>query len=287
MVPAMRDPILIPDEPPAELRYRRRVGLFASLSALWRSRDLVRTLAERDIRARYKQAVLGFAWALVNPLVLVVAFSILFDRVTKLGTGGIPYPVFAYVGLLSWNFFQSAMSTSTNSLIANLSLLNKMPCPREVFPLAALVGSAVDALIAVLILPLMLVAYGYGPKYTAPLALLALPALLLFTTGVAFFVSSVVVYLRDLRYGVPILLQLGLFATPIAYSVRNLPLAWRPVMLLGNPLATVIESFRDAILIGRAPSWGYLSGSTAVALGVFFGAYWLFKRLETGIADVG
>jgi len=287
MVTAMRDPTLIPDEPPAELRYRRRVGLFTSLAALWRSRDLVRTLAERDIRARYKQAVLGFAWALVNPLVLVFAFSILFDRVTKLATGHIPYPVFAYVGLLAWNFFQSAMSTSTNSLITNLSLLNKMQCPREVFPLAALVGSLIDALIAVLILPLMLLAFGYAPKSTSPLALLALPALLLFTTGAGLFVSSVVVYLRDLRYGVPILLQLGLFATPIAYGVRNLPLAWRPVMLLGNPLATVIETFRDTILVGRAPSWGYLAGATLVSAAVFAVAYLLFKRLETGIADVG
>src|SRR5206468_1932095 len=142
-------------------------------------------------------------------------------------------------------------------------------------------------LIAVLILPLMLLAYGYGPKSTAPLALLALPALLLFTTGAGLFASSVVVYLRDLRYGVPILLQLGLFATPIAYGVRNLPLAWRPVMLLGNPLATVIESFRDTILVGRAPSWGYLSAATLVSAAVFAAAYWLFKRLETGIADVG
>jgi len=287
MVADMRDPETIPEEPPAELRYRRNLGLGTAFAVLWHTRDLIRTLAERDIRARYKQAVLGFAWAIVNPLVLVIAFSILFNRVTKLATGGIPYALFSYVGLLAWNFFQSATTSSTNSLISNLSLLNKMQCPRETFPLAAIAGSMLDGIIAVAILPILLAIYGYAPKSTTPLSLLALPALLLFTTGVGLAVSCVVVYLRDLRHGVPILLQLGLFATPIAYGVRNLPLEWRPVMLLGNPLATVIETFRDTILIGRAPSWGYLAGATAVAAAVFLGAFWLFKRLETGIADVG
>lgn len=282
----MRDPDLILDEPPAELRFRRRVPLRRALRDMYRSRSLIRTLAERDLRARYKQAMLGFVWALLNPLVLVVAFTILFDRVTKLNTGGIPYPLFSYVALIPWNFFQSGSTSGMGSLLNNLSLLNKMPCPREVFTLSAVAGSLVDSLIAVLVLPILLSIYAFGPKATSPLVVLAFPALVLFTVGVALFSSAVVVYLRDLRHGYPILMQLALFATPVAYGVDNLPRVWRPVVLIGNPAATVIDTFRRTLLIGRAPQWGYLGAATAVALVVFLVAYWMFKRLETGIADV-
>jgi ABC-2 type transport system permease protein/lipopolysaccharide transport system permease protein len=276
----------IPDEPPPELRYRRRVRLGAALRDLWRSRDLVRTLAERDIRARYKQAVLGFAWAILNPLILVVAFTILFDRVTDLDTGGLPYPVFSYVALLGWNFFQTGATMGMTSLINNLSLLNKMPCPREVFPSAALVGSALDGIVAVLLLPLLLLVYRTAPQATSPLALLALPALVLTTAAVAYISAAIVVYLRDLRHGFAMLMQLLLFATPVAYGIRNLPRVWRPVVQIGNPIATVIETSRRTILLGQAPAWGYLGGATLVACVLFLLSYWAFKRLETGIADV-
>lgn len=238
----MRAPELIPAEPPPDIRFRRRVRLFSSMRQLHRSSDLVRTLAERDIRARYKQASLGFLWALLNPIVLVIAFSILFDRVTTLNTGGVPYPLFSYVALIAWNFFQTGATNGMSSLLGNLSLLNKMPCPREVFTLSAVAGSAVDGAIAVVVLPALFLVYGFHPYATTVLAPLALPALALFTVAVALAVASIVVYLRDLRHGFPILMQLALFATPVAYGINNLPPEWRPVMLLCNPIAEVIDT---------------------------------------------
>ena len=132
--------------PPAELRFRRHFNLVASMRELWHARDLIRSLAERDLRARYKQAILGIAWAVITPIALMVVFTVIFHRVAKVDTNGVPYPLFSYLGLLPWGFFSSSVQQGGLSLLTNNSLLNKVLCPREVFPLSQVVEAGVDML---------------------------------------------------------------------------------------------------------------------------------------------
>ena len=139
---------MVPEAPPAELRFRRRIRVGASLRELWLSRELIRSLAERDLRARYNQAFLGFAWAILTPVALMVVFTVFFQGVAKIDTGGVPYALFAYVGLVPWTFFSTSVSQGGQSLLTNTNVLTKVYCPREVFPLASVVVAAVDAVIA-------------------------------------------------------------------------------------------------------------------------------------------
>jgi len=276
----------VPDEPPAELRFRNHLHPVASMAELWRRRELVRTLAERDLRARYKQALLSFAWAIVNPLVLMIVFTVFFRRVARVDTGDIPYPVFSYLGLLPWTFFSTSLSIGGMSLINNTSLLNKVYCPREVFPLAAIVVAAVDMVVATGVLVVLFVITGYaprGPMYWVPLLLLLQ---FMWTSGVVLIFSSLVVYLRDLRHALAIILQLGLFATPIAYDMSAIPSNLRPIYSFVNPLAPIIDAYRRTVLRGLPPEWGLLGLGALSSVLLLFGGFVVFKKLETGIADV-
>ena len=196
-----------PSGPPAELRFRPQLRLVASLRGLWRSRELVRSLAEREIRARYKQAVLGFAWALITPLALMLVFTAFFQRVAKVQTSGAPYALFAYLGLLPWTFFSTSMSQGGQSLILNTSLLNKVYCPREVFPLASVVVAGTDMAVATVALVVLFPIMGYVPRATSAWVPVLLLIQVAFTAGVTLAMSAVIVYLRDLRHALPILLQ--------------------------------------------------------------------------------
>ena len=275
-----------PDAPPPELLFRRRIRLRRSLAEMWGSRELVRTLAEREIRARYKQAFLGASWAVITPIVLMVVFTVFLKRVARIDTHGIPYPLFSYVGLVPWSFFSTSVSTGGQSLVSNSSLLNKVYCPREVFPISSVFVAGFDALISVGVLGVLFVVYTTAPRLTS---LWVLPLLLLqlaFTTGVTLAISGVLVYLRDLRQALPILLQLGLFATPVAYGMDDIiPRAWRPFYCAFNPLAAVIDGYRRAVLLGLPPRWGLVLPATITTTALLIGGYLLFKRLETGFAD--
>src|SRR5437763_13398207 len=204
-----------PREPRREIWFRRRTNVFTALRELWGFRELTVTLAERDLRVRYKQAVLGVAWAVIAPVVMMVAFTVIFNRFAKVDTGGVPYALFSYLGLLPWTFFATSVSNGGLSLVSNNELLNKLYCPREVFPIAAILDAAVDALIATCVLALLFPITGFAPKaevYYLPLLLLVLT---MFTLGVTLAVSAIVVYARDLRLALPLALQVGLFVTPV------------------------------------------------------------------------
>lgn len=277
----------IPAEPPADLRFRRKVRLDASLREIWRSRELIRTLAERDLRARYKQAVLGFAWAIIPPLGLLLVFSVFVRRVGDVHSDGVPYELLAFVGLMAWNFFSAAVSGGSGSLLGNLSLLNKIYCPREVFPLAQLTVATVDAAVSLIVFGALLAIHRSAPFLTWLWSPVLLAMLLAFTTGVVLFISSGVVYLRDLRHGLPIVLQLGLFATPVAYSMSAIPEQWRLLFGLANPLGPIIDGFRRVLLLGQPPVWTELGAAAITTVILLTGGYWTFKRLEVGVADVG
>lgn len=276
----------VPESPPAHLRFRRRINPLHSVQEVWRARELVRSLTERELRARYKQAVLGFAWALVTPLALMVVFALFFKRVARIDTGGAPYALYAYLGLLPWTFFSSSVSLGGQSLVQNASLLNKIYCPREVFPLASVGVAAIDMVVSALALVVLFAVTGYAPRAAAVWVPVLLVVQLAFSLGTALVMSAVLVYFRDLRHALPIVLQLGLFATPVAYGIEVVPDSWQEAYALLNPLAPVIDGYRRTVLLGEPPRLDLLGLSTLTALVVLVGGYVLFKRLETGIADV-
>lgn len=272
--------------PPPELRFRRRVALRSALSDLWRARELVRSLTERQLRARYKQASLGVAWAVITPLVYMIVFTLFFNRVAEVDTGGAPYALFSYIGLLPWTFFSTSVSQAALSLVTNMSLLNKVSCPREVFPLSSVASAGVDTAIAALVLGLLFVVTGYAPRATSVwIPVLALIGLA-FTTAVSLVLGVLTVYLRDLRHVLPIFLQVGLFATPVAYGIEVVPANLRGVYSALNPIAPVIDGLRRAVLEGHAPRTGLVVIAALSSAVQLFVGYRVFKRLETGVADV-
>jgi ABC-type polysaccharide/polyol phosphate export permease len=272
--------------PPSEIRFRRRVRLLAAIHDVWRARELVRTLAERELRARYKQAILGLAWALITPLALMLVFTLFFNRVARVETGGVPYPLFSYLGLLPWTFFSTSVSQGGQSLIQNIPLLNKVSFPREVFPMASVTVAGLDSAVALVPLAGLFAFFQFAPRLAGAWVPLLLVVQVAFTLGVTLVVSAVVVYLRDLRHALPVLLQIGLFATPVAYGLDFIPGPVRGVYVALNPLAAVIDGYRRTVLLGLGPDWSLLLPAAVSAFTVLVLGYLLFKRMEAGFADV-
>lgn len=279
-------PDAIPLEPPEELRFRRKLHPVEAMRELWRARELLGTLAERDLRVRYKQAYLGAAWALITPVTLMVVFTVVFQRVAKIDTQGVPYPLFSYLGLLPWGFFSSSLSSGSSSLVSNNSLLNKVYCPREVFPLYNIVVAGVDTAVASLVLLLLFPIFGFAPKLTSFWVPLLFMVQLAFTIGVTLTFSALLVYLRDLRQVIPFFLQLGLFASPIAYGMNFIPSKYRLLYAFLDPLGPVIDGYRRAVLYGQSPNWRLLIPAACSAAAILAAGYAVFKRLETHFADV-
>lgn len=277
-----------PENPPRETMFRRRLSTRAALAEIWRYREIVVTLAERDLRARYKQAVLGFAWALVVPVTLMLVFTFFFTRFAHIDSHGAPYALYSYLGLIPWTFFYGCVNNGGMSIVTNLPLVNKVYCPREIFSLAAMVVAAVDTAASVLVLVVLFPVTGYAPHIQLFYTPILLLVELVFTVAVTLFVSIMLVYLRDLRHALPLMLQLGLFATPVAYGLDAIAKS-KPFLLTYaalNPLAPVIEGFRRTILFGEAPDWLPLAVGAGTSVVYLVLAYRLFKRLETGVADI-
>lgn len=275
-----------PLAPPPELRFRREIRLGAAVRDLWQARELIRTLVERDFRAHYKQTVLGFVWAIIPPVTFMIVFSLFFRRVANVNTEGVPYSLFTYVGLLPWTFFSGSVSRGGLSLLANSALLNKVYFPREIFPIAGMISAGIDTLIALPVLGILFLLTGFAPKPTVVFIPLLLLIQVLFTLGVTLAASAVVVYFRDLRHALPLILQFGIFATPVAYSLGAIPTSLRTLYGALNPLAPVIDGYRQVVLLGRVPAWDTLIPGALASCGVMLAAYVLFKHLETGFADV-
>lgn len=272
--------------PPRELRFKRRIRLGASVLELWRARELIRALAERQLRARYKQALLGVAWAVIPPVLLMVVMSLFVQRVADVQTDGIPYPLFSYVALIPWSFFSSSISQATGSLAGNTDLLNKVHFPREVFPVAGTATAGVDMVVALIPLGILFVAYSFLPKLTTVWVPLLLAVQVAFTLGVGLLMSALTVYVRDVRHALPLVIQFGLFATPIAYGMEQIPPSLRLPYSFLNPLAPVIDGYRRTVLLGEPPAWNLLLAGAITAFLLLAVAFFLFKRLEAGFADV-
>lgn len=255
------------------------------LADLWEFRELLYFLVWRDIKVRYKQTVLGAAWAIIQPFFTMVVFSVFFGRLAKMPSDGIPYPIFTYCALLPWQLFAHALGESGNSLVANERLITKVYFPRLVIPLSAVLAGLVDFAIAFGVLLAMMVYYGIFP--TAAVAALPFLLLLLLGTalGVGLWLSALNVQYRDVRYTIPFLTHFWLFATPVAYPASLVPESWRPLVGL-NPVAGVVEGFRWALLGTANPPGSMLLVSSAMVIGLLLGGLYYFRRMERIFADL-
>jgi lipopolysaccharide transport system permease protein len=254
------------------------------LRELWAYRELLWVLTERDIKVRYKQTVLGAAWAVIQPVMLMVVFSIFFGRLAGVPSDGFPYPVFAYCALLPWTFFSNALSSSANSVLGSGNLISKVYFPRLIVPLASIGSWLIDFMIAALIL-LGLMAY-YDVGWT--LNLLAVPPLVfgvvIAALGAGTLLSALTVAYRDFRYVIPFLLQFWMFATPVVYPASIVPPRWQWVLEL-NPMTGLIEGFRSAFL-GRPFDTVAIAISIGVSLAMLLVAVAYFERVERRFADI-
>jgi lipopolysaccharide transport system permease protein len=254
------------------------------LRELWAHRDLFYFLAWRDVKVRYQQTVLGAAWAILQPLISMVVFTIIFGRLARVPSEGGPYAIFSYAGLLAWNFFSTAVTNGSNSLIGSSNIITKVYFPRVIVPAAAVSASLVDIAIASLILFALMPFYGIG-FHANLIMLIPLIALTALAAGAfAIWTSALNVKYRDIRYALPFAIQIMMFLTPVIYPVNLLPERWRWVLRL-NPLSGIIEGFRDAIF-GRAFNWSGLGASAAVTLMLLVASIWIFRRMEQEFADV-
>jgi lipopolysaccharide transport system permease protein len=251
---------------------------------LWAYRELLYFLTLRDVKVRYKQTALGAAWAVIQPLFMMLVFSLFFGRLAKLPSDGIPYPVFTFCALLPWQLFAHALTESSNSLVANERLITKVYFPRLVVPLSAVLGGLVDFAVAFVILLVMMFYYGIVPTW----AILTLPAFILLAImtalGVGLWLSALNVKYRDVRYTINFLIQFWLFATPVAYSSSIVPERWRALYGL-NPMAGVVDGFRWALL-GKQPPGAMLAVSFGVVVAILIGGLYYFRRMEQEFADV-
>ncbi|MFL6466526.1 MAG: ABC transporter permease [Pyrinomonadaceae bacterium] len=251
---------------------------------LWQYRDLFYILTLRDIKIRYKQTILGAAWAIIQPLFTMIIFSLFFGRLAGIQSEGIPYPLFAFAGLLPWTFFSNAVTNSGNSLVGSANLITKVYFPRMIIPMAAVASGLLDFAIAFLLLVVLMVWYGAMPGA----GILMLPVLVLLTSlfaaGAGMWMSALNVKYRDIRYALPFLIQLGLFVTPIIYPTSLVPEKWRWLLYL-NPLTGQIEGYRSAFF-GRPFDWAALGVSAALTVAILLFAAYNFKKMERSFADV-
>jgi lipopolysaccharide transport system permease protein len=251
---------------------------------LWRYRDLAGQIALRDITIRYRQTALGGAWAVLQPIGFMVVFSLIFGNVAGISSNGLPYPLFSLSALVPWIFFANALLLGSDSLVSNSALVSKIYFPRIFMPAGVIVAGLVDLAISIVILLIIVLAWGYAPS----LAILTLPLLIAMAgataLGVSAALSAINVRYRDVRYVVPFAIQLWLFVTPIVYASSSIDEPWRTISAV-NPMVGVVEGFRWATLgTGNAP-WELIGISLLSAIVLFFAGLAYFDRVERAFAD--
>jgi lipopolysaccharide transport system permease protein len=254
-----------------------------NLRDLWAYRELLYFLIWRDIKVRYKQTLLGAAWAVIQPLVTMLIFTYFFGKLARVPTDGAPYPIFFYTGLLLWTFFSNGVTGGANSLIGNSNLITKVYFPRLIIPSAAVGAGLLDFAIAAVLLIGMLVYYGFSVTWAYLMILPLIVLTTLFALGVGIWLSALNVRYRDVRYALPFLIQVWFFLTPIIYPSSLVPEQWRWLLAL-NPLAGIVESFRAA-LFGRQLSWLALAYSGAGAVIMLVYSSYIFRRMERSFAE--
>ena len=253
---------------------------------IWAYRGLLFFLVWRDLKVRYAQTVMGAAWAIIQPLLTMAVFTVIFGNFAKVPSDGVPYPVFSLAALVPWTYFSVAFSTSSASLVANTNLITKIYFPRLVIPLSPVAGGLVDFAIAFVILAGAMVLYGIAPS---PLALVVVPLLVAImavaAAGVGCLLAALNIQYRDVKYITPFLIQIWMYASPIVYPMSLVPDRVRPFYML-NPMAGVIEGFRAVLLRTGPVPWTAIAIAAAVSAAVFLAGVYYFRRTERLFADV-
>jgi len=254
------------------------------LRQLWDYRELLYFLIWRDIKIRYKQTLLGAGWAIIQPLFAMLLFTLFFGKLARIPSDGVPYPLFAYAGLLPWTFFANALTNSGNSLVGSSSLITKVYFPRVIIPAAAVLAGLLDFVIAFLLLIPMLMYYRIAVTWNLLLVPVFVCLAMFLALGVGMWLSALNVKYRDIRYALPFLIQLWLFASPVIYPVSIMPERWRWVLAL-NPMTGIIEGFRASLFGGKLDALTTLI-SAAMTIVILIISFFAFQRVEDSFADV-
>jgi lipopolysaccharide transport system permease protein len=259
--------------------------MLESLNRALKYRGLLYALTLRELQVRYKQSVLGIAWAILQPLALMLMFTLIFSTLLKVPSDGIPYPVFVYSALLPWTFFSGALSRAIPSLEENAALIRKIYFPRELFPISSVLAALVDFLIAAVFFLAMMfyfhIPFTLNMFFVIPILLIQI----VFTLAIAFFASALNTYYRDVKHALPLLIMLWMYASPIIYSLSQVPERFQTYYLL-NPMAGIMDSYRTVLVKELPPSPHYLGIAAGGSILLFILSYLYFKRIEMTFADV-
>lgn len=278
--------LVVSDVPPPELRFRRRLGFDASLARLIDSLGVIESLTQRTLRSRYKRNFLGPLWVLISPLTYLLIFTTFYRQGSRTAPAGVPYGLFVYTAMVPWQYFASSLNAGATSIQTNISLLKRLRAPAEVYPISAMAVAGVDTFVVAAILPVFFVLNGRIPSITVFWLPLIMVGLLIVTAAPVLLLSALVPYVRDLRQVIPVIVQLGIFATPIAYELDSVGARWRPLLCIIDPVAPVIDAFRRCLLTDQAPQWGLFSIGVGTGMILLVVALKVFRRLELGFADV-
>lgn len=260
-------------------------GFSLDLEELWNFRDLLIFLAWRDITVRYKQTLLGAAWAVLQPVMTMIVFSIIFGQLASIPSDGIPYPIFSFSALLPWQLFANGLNQSSNSLVGNANLLSKVYFPRIIIPLASLLPPVVDFLLAAIVLILMMIYFSIGLSIKILLLPVTILIVMFFAMGLGLWLSALNVQYRDIRFIVPFLSQFLMYLSPVVYPASLVPESWRVFYAL-NPMAGAIEGFRWALLGTEVDILPLILTSCVVTFVVLMSGIYYFRRIEKVFADV-
>jgi lipopolysaccharide transport system permease protein len=302
------DVATIPDEPPPESFYTHKVQLRRAAKDLWAHREIMYTLAERDFKAQYKQAILGMLWALLAPVATLITLIIVFSHVHLFqGLPGVPYGLYVYTGVLCWSYFSSALGSGAGALLGNKLLMAKTQFPRECFPLETSGVTALNTVLSWIPLVLLFVIYGFAPKLAVVWTPLLMVIEVVFAAGVTLGCSALIIQMRDLAQVLPIVLSLGIFATPVIWPFNKIPAHYhlfggtylghghwaggfwvnlQIVYGLFNPLGPIINNVRVTMLLGRWPTPGPIAAAVVGSLIYLVVGYRIFKRFEVNFADI-
>ncbi len=254
------------------------------LKDFWAYRELLYFLTWRDVKVRYKQTLLGAAWAILQPLLTMLIFTLLFGRLAGIKTDG-PYPIFAYGGLLIWTFFANAVTNSGNSLVGSSSLITKIYFPRMIIPAAAVAASVVDLVLAFLVQIVLMAYYRVHLSWAITMVPVLVALSTLLALGVGMWLSALNVKYRDIRYAIPFLIQLWMFASAVIYPLNMLPPKWQTILMF-NPVTGIVENFRVALLSQQAFEWKILGISVVETLVILIYSAFSFRRMEKQFADI-
>ena len=275
--------VSLPEKPLVTIRPRQS-WVALDLRGFWAYHELLYFLIWRDVKVRYKQTVLGVAWAILQPVIMIVIFSVIFGRVAGLPSDGIPYALFAYAGVVTWTFFSGAVTKSGNSLVGSSHLITKVYFPRMMVPAAAVLAAVVDLLLAFVVLVPLMVYYGVAPRWQIVTILPVIVLLILLAFGVGMWMSALNVKYRDVGFILPFLIQIWMFLSPVIYPSSALPPKFRTVMMF-NPVSGIIEASRSA-LFGLPFNWPAILISCVITFLILVCAAFWFRRMEREFADV-